>query len=54
MTDTTDFADEPTQNVTIVHGSNGSGKTTPPNAFTWVLYDDSELRQIVHHWWNRT
>jgi DNA sulfur modification protein DndD len=27
------------QNTTIIHGNNGSGKTTILNGFTWVLYD---------------
>ena len=27
------------QNTTIIHGNNGSGKTSLLNAFTWVLYD---------------
>jgi len=27
------------QNITIIHGNNGSGKTGLLNAFTWVLYD---------------
>lgn len=27
------------RNTTIIHGNNGSGKTTIMNAFTWVLYD---------------
>ncbi|MGD1704946.1 AAA family ATPase [Dapis sp. BLCC M229] len=27
------------QNTTIIHGNNGSGKTTIMNAFTWVLYE---------------
>lgn len=27
------------KNTTIIHGNNGSGKTTILNGFTWVLYD---------------
>ncbi|MBE9050951.1 AAA family ATPase [Nostocales cyanobacterium LEGE 11386] len=27
------------QNTTIIHGNNGSGKTSLLNAFTWVLYE---------------
>ncbi|BAY20737.1 hypothetical protein NIES2100_04810 [Calothrix sp. NIES-2100] len=26
-------------NTTIIHGNNGSGKTSLLNAFTWVLYE---------------
>ncbi len=28
------------KNTTIIHGNNGSGKTTILNAFTWVLYEE--------------
>ena len=28
------------QNVTVIHGINGSGKTALLNAFTWVLYEE--------------
>ena len=28
------------RNTTIIHGNNGSGKTTILNAFTWVLYEE--------------
>ncbi|MBE9186965.1 AAA family ATPase [Microcoleus sp. LEGE 07076] len=27
------------QNITVIHGNNGSGKTALMNAFTWVLYE---------------
>ena len=33
------FASEE-QNVTVIHGINGSGKTALLNAFTWVLYEE--------------
>jgi DNA sulfur modification protein DndD len=26
------------QNITVIHGNNGAGKTALMNAFTWVLY----------------
>lgn len=32
------FAQEPGHNVTLVYGTNGGGKTTLLNAFTWTLY----------------
>ncbi|MFG3443050.1 AAA family ATPase [Nonomuraea sp. NPDC047897] len=32
------FAGEPGHNVTLVYGTNGGGKTTLLNAFTWALY----------------
>ncbi|WP_055478294.1 AAA family ATPase [Sphaerimonospora mesophila] len=32
------FAQEPGHNVTLVYGTNGGGKTTLLNAFTWALY----------------
>ncbi|MBH8572202.1 AAA family ATPase [Nostocaceae cyanobacterium CENA369] len=33
------LAGSDTQNTTIIHGNNGSGKTSLLNAFTWVLYE---------------
>lgn len=33
------------RNVTLIHGSNGSGKTTILNAFMWLFYDDVTLPQ---------
>lgn len=35
-----EFSTDPENNVTIIHGQNGSGKTTMMNAFLWVLYED--------------
>lgn len=34
-----EFATDPTRNVTIVLGNNGSGKTTIAQAFRWCLYN---------------
>jgi DNA sulfur modification protein DndD len=34
-----DFAEDPRQNVTVIYGHNGAGKTTILNAFTWTLFD---------------
>lgn len=36
------FSTDPEKNVTVIHGQNGSGKTTIRNAFLWVLYDTLE------------
>lgn len=36
-----EFAVNKNQNVTVIHGGNGSGKTTIKNAFLWVLYGQS-------------
>jgi len=33
-----EFAQGDRQNVTVIHGANGSGKTALLNAFTWLLY----------------
>jgi DNA sulfur modification protein DndD len=35
------FASEPDRNVTVIHGDNGSGKTTILNAFTWLFYQET-------------
>ena len=34
------FSRDGERNVTVVHGSNGSGKTTILNAFLWLFYDE--------------
>ena len=40
------------QNVTVVHGQNGTGKTTLLNAFKWCFYDktdfDTERKHILN------
>ncbi len=38
-----EFAQRENENVTVIHGSNGSGKTTILNAFTWLFYDELDL-----------
>ena len=35
-----EFAHEGTQPVTVIHGTNGAGKTTILNSFTWGLYGE--------------
>lgn len=37
------FSRDDDRNVTVVHGSNGSGKTTVLNAFLWLLYEEVTL-----------
>ncbi len=34
------FATDAQKNITVIHGFNGSGKTTILNAFTWLLYGE--------------
>ncbi len=48
-----DLAGDCDRNTTIIHGSNGAGKTTILNAFTWVLYEKftaafAESKQLVN------
>jgi DNA sulfur modification protein DndD len=35
------FSTDPEKNVTLIYGSNGAGKTTILNAFTWGLYGET-------------
>ncbi|MHC5756274.1 AAA family ATPase [Nostoc sp.] len=47
------LAGEDVQNTTIIHGNNGSGKTSLLNAFTWVLYEKfsaafASIEQLVN------
>lgn len=47
------FATDHKQNVTLVYGPNGGGKTTLLNAFTWVLYgafteDLERPEELIH------
>ena len=41
------FADAPEQNVTIVMGDNGTGKTTLAQAFTWCLYGETTFKDKI-------
>jgi len=41
------FSDDPTQNVTIVMGDNGTGKTTLAQAFTWCLYGETTFKDKI-------
>ena len=38
-----DFSIDPTSNVTVIMGANGSGKTSLAQAFTWCLYGDTSF-----------
>jgi DNA sulfur modification protein DndD len=38
-----EFSQSSEQNVTVIHGANGSGKTTILNAFLWLFYGDVTL-----------
>ena len=38
-----DFSTDPDQNVTLVIGDNGTGKTTFAQAFTWCLYGETDF-----------
>lgn len=40
---TIEFSQHSENNVTVIHGSNGSGKTTILNAFMWLFYDEVKL-----------
>ncbi|MDS0284045.1 AAA family ATPase [Haloarcula onubensis] len=37
------FSGDTEKNVTVIHGSNGSGKTTVLNSFLWLFYGDVKL-----------
>lgn len=53
------FATDKSQNITLIWGANGSGKTTILNAFTWALYgsftEDFENQQTLYNRdaWNK-
>ena len=38
-----EFSQNEENNVTVIHGDNGSGKTTILNAFLWLFYDEVNL-----------
>ena len=37
------FSEDKNKNVTIIHGENGSGKTTILNAFSWCFYNEVDF-----------
>jgi DNA sulfur modification protein DndD len=41
------FADDGEQNVTIIMGDNGTGKTTLAQVFTWCLYGDTSFEDKI-------
>ncbi len=41
------FADDSEQNVTIIMGDNGTGKTTLAQVFTWCLYSDTSFEDKI-------
>jgi DNA sulfur modification protein DndD len=41
------FADDSVQNVTVIMGDNGTGKTTLAQAFTWCLYGDTSFKDKI-------
>jgi len=41
------FSDDPAQNVTVIMGDNGTGKTTLAQAFTWCLYGDTSFKDKI-------
>lgn len=43
------FTTDDSQNVTVIHGENGSGKTALLNAFKWVLYDEVDFDTGKRH-----
>jgi len=42
-TQSMEFSVKGEQNVTVIHGENGAGKTALLNAFNWVLYGETDL-----------
>lgn len=38
-----DFSTDPEQNVTLIIGENGTGKTTFAQAFFWCLYGETDF-----------
>jgi len=42
------FADDRNQNVTIIMGDNGTGKTTLAQVFTWCLYGETSFEDKIY------
>lgn len=47
---TIEFSTDPTKNITIVMGDNGTGKTTLAQAFQWALYGDTgfNIKELIN------
>lgn len=49
-----EFAQDPSHNVTVVHGANGAGKTALLNALTWAFHGKfTDALAMPHHLVNR-
>ena len=43
-----EFSQDDDQNVTVIHGANGAGKSALRNSFLWLFYDEVDLPQPEH------
>lgn len=42
------FSQDDDENVTVIHGANGAGKSALRNSFLWLFYDEVDLPQPEH------
>lgn len=43
-----EFSQDDSQNVTVIHGANGAGKSALRNSFRWLFYNEVDLPQPEH------